>query len=50
VLMDIRLAGEMDGIEAALALRAQGIGSIFASANSDAGTLARGEAAQPLGW
>lgn len=50
VLMDIRLAGKIDGIEAALALRAQGIASIFASANSDPGTLTRGEAAQPLGW
>lgn len=50
VLMDIRLAGEMDGIETALALRAQGVRSVFASANSDPGTISRGETAQPLGW
>ncbi len=50
VLMDIRLAGHMDGIEAALALRSQGIPCIFASANSDPGTVARSEAAEPLGW
>jgi CheY-like chemotaxis protein len=48
--MDIRLGGEMDGIETALALRERGIGSLFASANSDPGTIARGEAAEPLGW
>ena len=50
VLMDIRLAGDMDGIETALALRAQGVRSVFASANSDPGTVRRGETAQPLGW
>ncbi len=50
VLMDIRLAGEMDGIETALVLCAQGIRSVFASANSDPGTLSRGETAQPMGW
>jgi DNA-binding NarL/FixJ family response regulator len=50
VLMDIRLAGDMDGIETALALRAQGVRSLFASANSDPGTVTRGETAQPLGW
>lgn len=50
VLMDIRLAGAMDGIEAARALRANGIPSIFASANSDPGTVERGETAEPLGW
>ena len=50
VLMDIRLAGDLDGIETALALRAQGVRSVFASANSDPGTVRRGETAQPLGW
>lgn len=50
VLMDIRLAGAMDGIEVALALRTHGIPSLFASANSDPGTVARGQAARPLGW
>jgi DNA-binding NarL/FixJ family response regulator len=50
VLMDIRLAGEMDGIETAVALRAQGLRCLFASANSDPRTVARGETAEPLGW
>ena len=50
VLMDIRLAGTMDGIDAALVLRVRGIPCIFASANTDPGTVARAEAAEPLGW
>lgn len=50
VLMDIRLAGTMNGIETALALREHGIRSLFASANTDAETIARSQAAQPLGW
>lgn len=50
VLMDIRLAGAMDGIETALALREHGIPCLFASANSDPGMVARGHAAMPLGW
>lgn len=50
VLMDIRLAGAMTGIEAALALHAHGIPSLFASAHSDAAIRASGEAAQPAGW
>ena len=50
VLMDVRLAGEMTGIQAAVALRAQGITSLFASAHSDAATRAAGEQAEPAGW
>jgi CheY-like chemotaxis protein len=52
VLMDIRLAGARDGIEAAAEIRNRlGIPSLFATAHSDAGTRARGnEAASPLGW
>ena len=50
VLMDIRLAGEISGIEAAVALRAEGITSLFATAHSDDGTRAEGEKAQPAGW
>lgn len=50
VLMDIRLAGELDGIETACRLLALGIRCVFASAHSDAGTLERGAAAEPLGW
>lgn len=50
VLMDIRLAGKMTGIEAAIELRAAGIPSLFASAHSDPGTRLSGEEAKPLGW
>lgn len=50
VLMDIRLAGEMTGIEAALTLRENGITSLFASAHSDAAMRASGEKARPAGW
>lgn len=49
-LMDVRLAGRLDGIDAALALRARGIPCLFASANSDPGTIDRGQKAEPLGW
>ncbi len=52
VLMDIRLAGARDGIDAASEIRGRlGIPSLFATAHSDAATRARGEgAAAPLGW
>jgi CheY-like chemotaxis protein len=52
VLMDIRLAGARDGIDAAAEIRGRlGIPSLFATAHSDAATRARGEgAAAPLGW
>lgn len=50
VLMDIRLAGELTGIEAAVDLRQRGFRSIFASAHSDEATKRAGEKAQPLGW
>jgi DNA-binding response OmpR family regulator len=50
VLMDIRLAGKMDGIEAAIALRALGITCVMASAHSDADMKRRGAEAQPAGW
>jgi DNA-binding NarL/FixJ family response regulator len=50
-IMDIRLAGSRDGIEAAADLKARyGIRSIFASAHSDPETRLRGEKAEPLGW
>jgi DNA-binding NarL/FixJ family response regulator len=51
VVMDIRLAGDRDGVDAALEIyRTLGIRSIFASAHGDAGTRARAAEAQPLGW
>jgi two-component system, response regulator PdtaR len=50
VLMDIRLKGEMTGIDAALELRRRGVPSIFASAHSDETTKEAGGKAQPAGW
>jgi two-component system, response regulator PdtaR len=51
VVMDIRLAGERDGIDAALELfRLHGIRCIFASAHSDDRTRQRAAPAAPLGW
>lgn len=50
-VMDIRLAGDRDGVDAALEIfRTLGIRSIFASAHGDAQVRARAAAAQPLGW
>ncbi|HVY57481.1 MAG TPA: response regulator [Xanthobacteraceae bacterium] len=51
ILMDIRLAGERDGVDAALDIFDRcGIRCVFASAQADRGTRARAEAATPLGW
>ncbi|HYD36700.1 MAG TPA: response regulator [Allosphingosinicella sp.] len=51
VVMDIRLASDRDGIDAALEIfRTLGIRSLFASAHVDAEVRARAEAARPLGW
>ncbi len=51
VVMDIRLASDRDGIDAAIEIfRTLGIRSIFASAHGDAQVRARAEGAQPLGW
>lgn len=49
-LMDIRLAGEMDGVEAAIRLRAAGVPSIFSTAYSGPAIVERARAARPLGW
>jgi len=50
-VMDIRIAGDRDGIDTALELfHSHGIRSIFASAYSDADSRRRAEAATPLGW
>jgi CheY-like chemotaxis protein len=50
VLMDIRLAGLRDGIDAAEDIRRRfGIGSIFVTANTDPQTRQRAEAIRPLG-
>jgi DNA-binding NarL/FixJ family response regulator len=50
-VMDIRLAGRRDGIEAALEMfNACGVRCIFATAHHDARTRARAAKAAPLGW
>ena len=51
VIMDIRLAGQGDGVEAAHEILSQtGIRCLFASAHSDAYTKSRTATAKPLGW
>jgi len=51
VLMDVRLVGEGDGIEAATEIwRRFAVRSLFVSANLDAGTRARAAAANPVGF
>jgi len=52
VLMDIRLLGPRDGIDAAIEIRQRlDIPSLFVSAHqNDPGTGARARAARPLGW
>jgi CheY-like chemotaxis protein len=50
-LVDIKIAGPMDGIEVALLLRARfGIPSIFLSGVADPATMQRARAASPLGF
>lgn len=50
-VMDIRLAGKRDGIDAALEIfRRFGIRCIFATAHADTDIQARALAAAPLGW
>jgi two-component system, response regulator PdtaR len=51
VIMDIRLAGPRDGVDAAVELFGKtGIRCIFATAHQDAGTRLRAQPAQPLAW
>ncbi len=52
VVMDIRLRGARDGIDAAREIRERfGIPSIFVTAQADPGTRQRGDMlAHPLGW
>jgi len=50
-IMDIRLNGRHDGIDAALVMfRAYGVRCIFATGHADPQTRARAEPASPLGW
>ena len=51
ILMDIRLAGEMDGIEAAARIRQQlHLPVVFLTAHSDEATLSRARESAPLGF
>jgi DNA-binding NarL/FixJ family response regulator len=51
VLMDVRLAGERDGIDAALEIwRRFAIRSLFVSANLDSAARSRAAAANPIGF
>ncbi len=49
-LMDIRLAGALDGIDTAIELRRLGIPSIFLTAYADEEILERAKKAEPLGY
>ncbi len=51
VLMDIRLVGKRDGVDAAREIyQTTGIRCVFATAHGDPETVARAEPAAPLGW
>ena len=51
VVMDVRLAGQRDGIEAARDLfRELGVRCVFATAHDDVQLRARAEPFAPLGW
>ena len=51
VLMDIRIKGDMDGIEAATAIRSElDIPVIYLTAHADEETLERAKQAEPLGY
>lgn len=51
ILMDIRLLGQRDGVDAAVEIYERfGIRCLFASAHADAETRSRAAAAQPLGF
>lgn len=51
VLMDIRLRGPRDGIEAAIEIKRRfGLQCVFVSAHVDELTRERAQAAVPLGW
>ncbi len=50
-LVDIRLAGALDGIETAIALRdATGVPTVFVTAHADFKTVDRAKAAEPVGY
>lgn len=49
-LMDIHLAGKMDGIDAAHELSKRGVGIVFLTAYADEATLARAKLTTPYGY
>lgn len=51
ILMDIRLSGSWDGVDAAVEIRRQfDIPCLFVTAHGDPDTRLRAEAARPVGW
>ena len=51
IVMDVRLVGERDGIDAAIEIFERfAIRSVFASAHNDPGTIARAARANAAGW
>lgn len=51
VLMDVRLEGQRDGVDAAIEIRQRlDIPSLFVTANADARTQERAQAARPFGF
>ena len=51
IIMDVRLSGERDGVDAAIEIFERfGIRSVFASAHHDPGTMARATRANAAGW
>jgi DNA-binding response OmpR family regulator len=50
VVMDIRLAGELDGLETACLLGPSGVPVLFATAHSDPAMKARATGARTVGW
>jgi DNA-binding NarL/FixJ family response regulator len=51
VLMDIRLAGRLDGVDTAKGIHTRlGIRCLFITAHSDPETRQRGGQANPIGW
>jgi CheY-like chemotaxis protein len=51
VVMDIRLPGNTDGIDAAIEIFQKfGVRSVFATAHTDEGTRRRAAPAKPLAW
>lgn len=50
VLMDVRLAGQINGFSAARFLREHGIAVLYATAHGDDASRADGEVAEPRGW